>query len=251
LINRLRDVPQSLGLPAIEEYREPGRNLLLEKTPAKRLPIKKMFSEYILKNKFVWVMAFSYFFVYVVRTAVNDWATIYLVEKGFERIAAGVAVSWFEIGGFVGTLAAGYASDAWFRGSRVPVSAFCALGMLVTLYIFGNMELVATNTIFCNLIMSSMGFFVFGPQMLIGLAAAEYVDKKAAGTANGFVSFFGNVGSSMAGLPLGMIIDYSWGAFNLVLIICSAITFLILFPLCFNNLKKVIKNQATTSFSGI
>jgi OPA family sugar phosphate sensor protein UhpC-like MFS transporter len=148
-------------------------------------------------------------------------------------------------------LAAGYASDAWFRGSRVPVSAFCALGMLVTLYIFGNMELVATNTIFCNLIMSSMGFFVFGPQMLIGLAAAEYVDKKAAGTANGFVSFFGNVGSSMAGLPLGMIIDYSWGAFNLVLIICSAITFLILFPLCFNNLKKVIKNQATTSFSGI
>lgn len=255
LMNRLRDVPQSLGLPSVEEYREHGRaNFAAEQTKkvtSRRLPISKMFAEYILRNKFVWIMAFSYFFVYVVRTAINDWATIYLVEKGFERIAAGIAVSWFEIGGFIGTLAAGYASDTWCGGNRITVSAFCALGMLVTLYVFGNVDLVSNSTILCNLIMSSMGFFVFGPQMLIGLAAAEYVDKKAAGTANGFVSFFANAGAAVAGLPLGMIIDYSWGAFNLVLVVCSAITFLILLPLCFNSIKKIIKNGPATSLSGI
>jgi OPA family sugar phosphate sensor protein UhpC-like MFS transporter len=253
LMNRLRDVPQSLGLPSIEKYIDPNSDIVERTTAARTIPFKRMFAQYILRNKFVWVMALSYFFVYVVRTAVNDWATIYLVDKGFARIAAGVAVSWFEIGGFIGTLAAGYTSDKWFKGNRITVSVLCALGMVVSLYAFGNINLSASDTILCNSIMSLMGFFVFGPQMLVGLAAAEYVDKKAAGTANGFVGFFGNVGAAVAGFPLGMTIDYSWNAFNLVLVACSAITFLILLPLCFNfSEKKLIKPRAaTTSLSGI
>ena len=71
--------------------------------------------------------------------------------------------------------------------------------------------------------------------MLIGLAAAEYVDKKAAGTANGFVGCWAYAGAAMTGAPLGLIIDHSWNAYYFILIACSVITFLILLPLTFKS----------------
>lgn len=40
----------------------------------------------------------------------------------------------------------------------------------------------------------SIGFFIFGPQMLIGMAAAECSHKDAAGAATGFVGLFAYLG---------------------------------------------------------
>lgn len=45
----------------------------------------------------------------------------------------------------------------------------------------------------------TIGFFVFGPQMLIGMAAAECSHKEAAGAATGFVGLFAYLGASLAG----------------------------------------------------
>ena len=39
-------------------------------------------------------------------------------------------------------------------------------------------------------VLLTIGFFVFGPQMLIGMAAAECSHKEAAGAATGFVGLF-------------------------------------------------------------
>ncbi len=243
LINRLRDVPQSLGLPPIESYREHDTDIVEDKTSRRKTSFKQMFKEHILHNKFVWVMAVTYFFVYVVRTAVNDWSTIYLIRHGFDRIAAGIAVSWFEIGGFIGTLAAGYASDYFFEGKRVPFSALCALGMSLSIYVFGNINFTGDDVVLCNVLMSIMGFCIFGPQMLIGLAASEYVAKKAAGTANGFVGFCANAGAAAAGWPLGKLIDHSWSTFIMVLVFTSALCFLVLLPLIFTNNKNKFARQ--------
>ena len=45
-----------------------------------------------------------------------------------------------------------------------------------------------------------IGFFIYGPIMLIGLHALDLVPKKAAGTAAGFTGFFGYVfGSALRG----------------------------------------------------
>lgn len=44
----------------------------------------------------------------------------------------------------------------------------------------------------------TIGFFVFGPQMLIGMAAAECSHKEAAGAATGFVGLFAYLGASLA-----------------------------------------------------
>lgn len=238
LINRLRDVPQSLGLPPIELYRgeqEESRQYTKESAEV-TLTAKQILLEKVLNNKFVWIMALSYFLVYVVRTAINDWTIPYLVGLGFDRVLASASVMWFEIGGFVGVLVAGWCSDMFFQGRRVPFMLVCAIGMAVTLYCFADLPVgTAYSVKYCYSLMAGIGFFVFGPQMLIGLAAAEYVDKKAACTANGFVSFWAYFGAAVTGFPLGIVIDYSWSWYYWILVACSIVTFLILLPLTFKS----------------
>ena len=241
LLNRLRDVPQSLGLPPIELYRgekEESRQYI-KVSAAVTLTAKQILFDKVLNNKFVWVMAVSYFFVYVVRTAVNDWTIPYLVELGFDRVLASASVMWFEIGGFIGVLIAGWCSDKFFQGRRVPFMVMCAVGMAFTLYCFSGLQGGGVHSIkYCYALMGSIGFFVFGPQMLIGLAAAEYVDKKAAGTANGFVGCWAYVGAAVTGYPLGLVIDLSWDYYYWILVACSVITFMILFPLNFKSAQQ-------------
>ena len=73
--------------------------------------------------------------------------------------------------------------------------------------------------------MGFIGFFVFGPQMLIGIAAVELSHKKAAATSTGFIGWIGYLGAFVAGGPVGMILDkYGWNSFFIILIFCSIIS---------------------------
>jgi OPA family sugar phosphate sensor protein UhpC-like MFS transporter len=237
LLNRLRDVPQSLGLPPIELYRggkEETRQYQKESAEGELTPKQILFDK-VLNNKFVWVMAISYFFVYVVRTAVNDLTIPYLVTLGYDRVLSSASIMWFEVGGFIGMLVAGWCSDMFFQGRRVPFMLVCAVGIAVTLYCFADLPpgTAEQSMRYCYSLMACIGFFVFGPQMLIGLAAAEYVDKKAACTANGFVSCWAYAGAAATGYPLGLIVDMSWDLYYWILVACSLITFMVLLPLTF------------------
>lgn len=237
LINRLRDVPQSLGLPSIEKFKNEDYNNQNKNnendTPEQEqaaLPVKQILFEQILSNKYVWILAISYFFVYVVRTAVNDWGPLYLCEiKGYGKIEAAACVSWFEVGGFFGILIAGWGSDHWFQGRRVPLMVLSSAGLIFS--VMGLWYLQSGSFISASLLIAAIGFLVFGPQMLVGLAAAEFVDKKAASTSNGFVGCFAYLGAAMAGYPLGKITDiFGWYSFIITLVLCSIFTLLVLLP---------------------
>lgn len=247
LLNRLRDVPQSLGLPSIEKFKNEGltnsEDINANTTEAIVLSPKEILFDHVLNNKFVWVMAISYFFVYVVRTAINDWSAPYLENvKGYDRLLANSSIMWFEVGGFFGMLISGWGSDYFFRGKRAPFILFCAVGMALSLSAFWYAP--AGNIVLEYILITLIGFFVFGPQMLVGLAAAEYVDKKAACTANGFVGCWAYIGAAATGYPLGLIIDNSWDLYYKILIICSMLTFIVLLPLAFK--PKVIFSQLGT-----
>lgn len=232
LVNRLRDTPESLGLPPIEKWRNdyvsssvrPGEE---DKKPS----TKEILFEYVLKNKYIWLLAVAYLFVYVVRTGVNDWTALFLKEsKGYSTIEANGCVSLFEVGGAAGSLAAGWASDKLFGARRGPVNALFAGMMLLTICLFwmippGHGYLDSTLMFF-------IGFAIFGPQMLIGVHAAELSHKEAAATATGFAGWFAYTGAAFAGYPLGLIADVlGWEGYFYALIGCSIISVILLLPL--------------------
>lgn len=229
VINRLRDTPQSLGLPSIEKFKNDYPSDKHENEH--ELSLKEILFKYVLRNKYIWLLAASYFFVYGIRTAVNDWSVLFFVEtKGYSLLTAGACVFWFEIGGAVGSLVAGYASDRIFSGRRIPIIVLFSLGVV---FAIGALWFSPANSpIIDFIIMTSIGFLIFGPQMLIGMAAAELSHKKAAGSATGFVGWVAYLGAAMAGFPLGkMTQELGWVGFFVSLAICGGVSALLLAPI--------------------
>jgi len=228
LLNRLRDVPQTLGLPPIEEYRndysdnENGKSTIVND----KLTVKEVLFNHVLNNGKVWFLAITYFFVYVVRTGINDWAHIYLIEvKGYELLFANASIFWFEIGGLAGMLVAGFGSDYLFKGRRLPIIIAFSFGLFIAIpcFYFSPQGSYWLDYI----LMTVIGFLVYGPQMLVGLAVAEYVVKQAACTANGFAGLFGYLGSAVAAYPIGCILDYwGWQGYFITISICTVIVLL-------------------------
>lgn len=233
LINRLRDIPQTLGLPPIEEFKDPhnSKNKSAQSSKQVILKVSDILFKQVLNNKYIWVLSVSYFFVYVVRTALNDWGAWYLMDiKGYEKVAAAWGITWFEIGGIVGMLIAGWASDYFFRSKRVPSMVICAIGMIASVYLIWSTPIASVYLDY--LYFAALGMFVFGPQMLAGLAAAELVDGGAASASNGFVGTLGYFGAAAAGYPIGKITDlWGWSGFFFSLVVCSVIVMALLFPL--------------------
>ncbi|VEI48277.1 regulatory protein UhpC [Actinobacillus equuli] len=68
-------------------------------------------------------MAISYGLVYIVRTGINDWGNLYLTETHhYDLLQANTVIAFFEIGGFLGALFAGWGSDKFFKGNRTQMN---------------------------------------------------------------------------------------------------------------------------------
>jgi OPA family sugar phosphate sensor protein UhpC-like MFS transporter len=229
IINRLRDTPISMGLPPVEKYKHDFSDKKKEaENPASA---RDILFNHVLKNKFLWILATSYFFIYVIRIAINDWSALFLVEtKGYSILAAGGCVFWFEIGGIFGSLAAGWASDKIFEGRRGPVNVLFSLAVIFALGAFWAAP--KGMAVIDSLLMFTIGFLIFGPQMLIGMVAAELSGKKAAGSATGFVGLVAYIGAATAGYPLGKICQvFGWQGFFTAVAVCGALSVLLLLPL--------------------
>lgn len=240
LFNRLRDTPGSLGLPTIERHREEENISESEsKQINKQLSFKEILFKYVLNNGYIWLLALSSIFVYIIRNAMNDWTTIFLMEtRGFSLMKAGSCVFWFEIGGFVGMLVAGWLSDKLWSGRRGPINVFFSLGMFLCLTIFWLYP--QPSLVWNSYIIAMIGFFLFGPQMLIGLAAAELSHKNAAGTATGFAGWFAYLGGAVAGWPLGFAIEkFGWQGFFVMIVACGLVSILCFLPLWSAGANKV------------
>jgi OPA family sugar phosphate sensor protein UhpC-like MFS transporter len=225
LINRLRDVPESEGLPPIEEYKNDYPEG--HKSIAKNTSVKEMLFKYVLRNKYIWILAAASVMVYIVRTAINDWGTVYLTEKGNSLMSSDGAVSFFEVGGFFGSLVAGWCSDKIFCGRRGPVNVLFSIGIVLALIAFWMCP--AQNFMLHASCLFAIGFLVFGPQMLIGMAAAELSHREAAGTATGFIGLFGYLGAALSGYPVGAITQHwGWAGFFVAICICALLTIALL-----------------------
>lgn len=226
---RMQDKPNTIGLPTVGDW----RNDPLEKqqeNEGKDLPFKQILKRYVLGNKYIWLLCSSYLLVYVVRIGVNDWGSLYLVERhNVNLLTANTAVSMFEVGGFLGSLLGGWGSDKFFHGNRAPMNLIFALGIFISV---AALWLMPLNNIFVlSGCLFSIGFFIFGPQMMIGMAAAECSHKDLAGTATGFVGLFGYLGAALAGYPLSIVIEqFQWEGFFTAITLAAAAVGLLLIP---------------------
>ncbi|PSW43801.1 MFS transporter family glucose-6-phosphate receptor UhpC [Photobacterium leiognathi subsp. mandapamensis] len=226
---RLRDKPTTMGLPSIGHWRKDYLEIAHENT-GKGLSQKQILTRYVLSNKYIWLLGLSYILVYIVRTAINDWGNLYLTEQyGYSLITANSALSLFEIGGFLGSLVAGWGSDKIFSGNRGPMILLFSMGVFLSVAALWLMPIASFAL--QAVCLFAIGFFVFGPQMLIGMAAAECSHKDSVGAATGFVGLFAYMGAALAGYPLAIITQhFHWTGFFVVISVAAAAIGLLLLP---------------------
>ncbi len=211
LLFALRDTPPSLGLPEVEGTAAPPG-----KDTAEGDVVEPPFSAFLLKqvfaNPYIWILAVAMFFVYTVRYAVLDWGPTLLSEaKGVHLRHAGWMVGAFEVSGIAGMLVSGWLTDKVFggRGARVCLIFMVLAGLSVLLF----WRLPGQSRWVSALLLCCAGFFIYGPQALVGVVTANLATKRAAATAIGFTSIFAYASTVLSGWGLGWLVErYGWDA---------------------------------------
>lgn len=226
----MRDTPQSVGLPALVPEGLTKEEAEHEDTSAE---FKAFVRKQVFLNPYIWVIAVANFFVYVIRYVVLDWGPTLLSEwKGVSIEHAGWMVAAFEISGIIGMLAAGWATDRFFGGRSPRVCVFC-MGF-ATLFIFFFWLLDTPPMWLASLLLMAAGFFIYGPQALVGIAAANMATKRAAATAGGFTGLFGYASTLVSGWGLGYLAtNYGW-SLAISVLIGIGITGTLVFMLAWN-----------------
>ena len=219
----IRDTPQSCGLPTIEKWRNDYPKNYSEKQE-EVLTTREIFFKYVLNNKMLWFIAIANAFVYMVRYGCLDWAPTYLKEaQGYDIKEAGWAYFAYEFAAIPGTLVCGWLSDVVFKGRRaITTIIFMAL---VALFIFLYWQF-SDNYMIVTLSLIAIGFFIYGPVMLIGVQALDLAPKNAAGTSAGLTGFFGYFFGTaiLANVVMGYVAESSFGwdgTFVLLLVACA------------------------------
>ena len=214
LVVFLRDTPTSVGLPELE-----GTETRQVKTEKKGAEHKAFLMKYVFKNPLIWILGFANFFVYIVRFSVLDWGPSLLSQsKGVSMSHAGWLVAMFEIAGILGMLFAGWATDKWLKGRAHRTCVFCMAGVILFISLFFALP-ESTDPVVLLMMLAVAGFFIYGPQALLGIAAANQATKEAAASANGILGIFGYASTLISGVGFGYVADhYGWGSTYIVIL---------------------------------
>lgn len=222
LFERLRDTPKSLGLPTIEE-KEGLQETVLGQEDDDNATFREIFMEHILPNKALWYVCIANFFVYIIRQGFFYWAPTFLQEaKGASIMGSGGQLAGYELIGAVGGIVAGWASDKIFGGRRNCTAVYFMTMLIALLFLFWWIPM--SSQWMTTAFLFAIGFSLSGPQMLVGIAGAEFGSRRAAAAANGLTGTIGYLGGAVAGWGVGKVADlWGWNAVFLFFGICSII----------------------------
>jgi sugar phosphate permease len=204
----LRDTPTSVGLPEITV----GKQTDTIEQKKSRKEFKAILIKRVFCNPYIWILSIANFFVYTVRFAFLDWGpTMFQQWLGVSKAQSGWMGGGFELCGLAGMLLAGWATDKYFKGRAARV---CLLCMLVALAFVGSLWLWRTNDmpiLGSIILLFGVGFFIYGPQALVGIAASNLATKEAAASAVGLTGLFAYASTVLSGWGFGVVADsYGW-----------------------------------------
>jgi phosphoglycerate transporter family protein len=208
---RLRDTPESLGLPPLEGAVEAKQHE----------PVGESLRRLVFSNRNIWLFSFANFFVYAVRYGILDWGPTFLKQaRGFELTSASWTTAAFELAGMFGMLTSGWITDRFFggRGSRTCLfyMILCTLALLAFWLI--PMQSGATSVA----LLCIAGFFVYGPQCLVGISVANLATRQAAAAAVGLTGLFGYLSTVLSGWGVGWLVkNYGWDAGFMTFALCG------------------------------
>ena len=104
-------------------------------------------------------------------------------------------------------LVAGWATDKLFKSKAHRTCVFCMLGAAAFMAIFYFLPESSSAVVMAG-VLGMVGFFIYGPQALIGIAAANQATKSAAATATGVTGIFGYLSTFVSGLGIGAMGDW-------------------------------------------
>ncbi len=241
LLDRLRDTPASLGLPPVEEYVK-GEEPEETQEEAER-DFGRVVLEYVFSNPMIWVVSFANFFVYTVRYSVVDWGPTFLKEtRGLDILNSSRVMSAYEIAGVAGMLLSGWATDKLFkgRGGRTCFISMCLCSICVLLFWKLNSPSLLVNAV----LLCGVGLFVYGPQALIGVMAANLATRRAAATAIGLTGAFGYASSVLTGWGIGKMADTSGWTPVFALFVTAAVVSAVLFAVAWNAYRPIDKSPS-------
>ena len=213
----LPDTPPSVGLPEVK-----GTELHSEKHES-----SAEFRQFVIKqvflNKYIWIVSVANFFVYTMRYAVFNWGPIMLLDTKHVKIThAGWMLAAFEVSGAVGAISGGWITDRYMGGRAVRVCVIYMAMAGVALFAFWKLPL--QSELMMTGLLGAAGFFIYGPQCMLAVAAANLATKRAAATAIGLTSIFGYASTVLSGWGLGALVQrYGWDVGFEGLIIVAAI----------------------------
>jgi sugar phosphate permease len=221
LLFTLTDKPSCVGLPPIDIYKK-------DVIPMKKqgsLSHWQILTKYVFNNPFLWSLAISYIFIYYIRFATLDWATVFMATRGISNARAALLLSSMPFIGTLGGISSGWIADRFFKGRCTPISIiylFCLIFSLAGMYHFIN---VTTPTWIMIVFLSLVGFFVDGPQNLVGgVQTSRLTLQESVSAACGFTGMFGYFGSAFSGGGVALLVKkYGWYGFFVSCIISCII----------------------------
>lgn len=238
----IRDTPQSCGLPSVEKWRNDYPKNYSEKQETV-LTAKEIFFKYVLNNKLLWYIAIANAFIYMVRYGCLDWAPTYLKEaQGYDIKQAGWAYFAYEFAAIPGTLVCGWMSDKVFKGRRaLPTIIFMGF---VALFVFLYWTF-SDNYVIVTASLVAIGFFIYGPVMLVGVQALDLAPKNAAGTAAGLTGFFGYFFGTaiLANIVVGYVAQTAGWNWTFIMLIGACLLSMVFMGLTYKEEQYLVKKK--------
>lgn len=221
----MKDSPSDVGLPEVV-----GKKKAIVKTPEEAAEHTAFVNKHVYRNRIIWTLALANFFVYIVRFACLDWGPTFLTDnKGLSMAMATTLMLFFEfVGGNLGMIFWGWATDHIFHNKAHHTSLICMIGVVLCAVAFWLMP-AGLHWAIMMIPFMFIGFFIYGPQALLGICAAQHATNRASATANGILGIFGYASTIVSGVGFGYVADhYGWNGTYITVIIAAVIAILIL-----------------------